>query len=119
MPAMQAPRMAMPVAQPQMPSAPMMAEAVEQPDEEWTSPATEEIPTKPPVASKSGIKMGGPKISKPIIAEPEDKDGGSGGGAVAAPSKVDMILAIVAALMTIGVVVVMWLKVISKLDPAG
>ena len=115
---MQAPRMAVPVAQPQMPGVPMMAVPVQQP-EEWVSPPTEEIPTKPPVASKTGIKIGGSKISKPIIAEPEDEDGGSGGGAVAAPSKVDMILAIVAALMTIGVVVVMWLKVISKLDPAG
>ena len=99
-----------------MPPAPIMAEAVEQPEEAYVSPPTEEIPTKPPVASKSGIKLGGPKTPKP---EPDGEDGESGGGAVAAPSKVDMILAIVAALMTIGVVVVMWLKVISKLDPAG
>ncbi len=98
--------------------APALAQQVQQAEvaeapPEWESPPTEEIPTKPPVAAaKAAIKAGGPRKAAPVVAPEQEGD-----GAVAPPpSKLDMILAIVAALVSIGVVVVLWLKVISKLD---
>ena len=75
------------------------------------APATEEIPTKPPVAAmpmpsadlSAGSPVAAPVASAALGKHPAD------------PSKLDMILAIVAALVVIGMVAVLYLKVLGPL----
>ena len=83
------------------------------------APPTEEIPTKPPVATMPGVDSGTDPSVESAVGESVSPDLSikmvGDVGHIAAPNKVDMILAIVAALVVIGMVAVLYLKVLGPL----
>ena len=79
------------------------------------APPTEEIPTKPPVATVPGADLGTDPLVEPSVGGDVPKSVLAMEPAPAVSNKVDMILAIVAALVVIGMVVVLYLKVLGPL----
>ena len=77
------------------------------------TPATEEIPTKPPVAATPGIALEGAPVDGGLPAENAEVDAAPPSG----PGTVDMVLSIVAALVSIALLVLVVLKVNGLVNP--
>jgi len=85
------------------------------PDGVHLAPPTEEIPTKPPVAAMPGPDLGTNSPVESAVGGSVSEQVPAAESAPAASNKVDMILAIVAALVVVGMVAVLYLKVLGPL----
>lgn len=79
------------------------------------TPATEEIPTKPPVAATPGVALEGAPVDGGLPAENAELDAPA--AAPSGPGTVDMVLSIVAALVSIALLVLVVLKVNGLVNP--
>ena len=78
------------------------------------TPATEEIPTKPPVAGQTGSGFADAPAD---VAMAESSDVAVPAAAPSGPGTIDMVLSIVAALVTIALLVLVVLKVSNQVTP--